>query len=169
MTKASIQSLDLEAVPREARLSLIVRFHQRRLNEMSQYDLALRTVVSLGKNASKDELAYERLLRQPAAYQVLSLIWAASPWSAGQEPKDDWPGTQTVYGISRRIAPPNGLNKTINYVDRVIDAAEHHGLVRRERVEDKNKILVRGTKLLHSFMSDFALQSLVTNLDQCNG
>lgn len=166
----SDQSLDLEAVPHEARLSLVVRFHQRRLNEMSQYDLALRAVVPLGKNASKDELAYERLLRQPAAYQVLSLIWAASPWSAGHEPEGDWPCTQTVYGISRRIAASaEGLSKTINYVDRVIDAAEHHGLVRRERLEDQNKILVRATKVLHRLMSEFALQSLVSNMDSQNG
>jgi hypothetical protein len=166
----SAQSLNVEAVPQQTRLSLIVRFHQRRLNEMSQYDQALRTVVALDGKTSKQELAYERLLRQPAAYQVLSLIWAASPWSAGLEPASDWPCTQTVYGISRSLAASaEGLNKTINYVDRVIDAAENYGLVRRERIEDKNKILVRGTAMLHSFMCDFALQSLATNVDQRNG
>jgi hypothetical protein len=166
----SAQPLNVEAVSQQTRLSLVVRFHQRRLNEMSQYDQALRTIVSLDGKTSKQELAYERLLRQPASYQVLSLIWAASPWCAGIEPEADWPCTQTVYGISRSLAASDeGLNKTVNYVDRVIDASEYYGLVRRERVEDKNKILVRGTALLHNFMCEFALQSLVSNVDQRNG
>jgi hypothetical protein len=166
----SAQFPDVDAVPQETRLSLIIRFHQRRLNEMSQYDQALKTIVSRERIASKQELAHERLLRQPAAYQVLGLIWAASPWSAGVEPAAEWPTTQTVYGISRTIAASSeGLSKTINYVDRVIDAAEYYELVCRSRAEDKNKILIRGTTLLHRFMCDFALQSLVTILDQQNG
>lgn len=145
---------------KELPINNLLQFHRQRLEQMYQYEKVLNTCVferGESEKPDKEVLSYERLLLQPTSYQVLVLIWAASPFPADKT-WDGWITEQTVSSISRNIAPSlEDRKRTENYVTRVVAAAEHFRLVDRTKVAEKNMTLVKAAYRLHILMSEFAV------------
>lgn len=152
----------------ELRLEMVADFHERRIREMSQYEQCIDgIVIDYGDNPRKIDLSYRRLLKQPLAYQILTLIWISSPFSAGQSDWSKWECRDTVYNLASRLSQQkDDMQKLINYITRVIEAAEHYSLVTRE-AGDNNKRLIMGQNRLHTLMSEFALKCMIS--DQSKG
>ena len=156
-------------------LDVVAAFHARRLNEMAIFEMTLNDVLPLNEQgARKDELSHLRLLRQPISYQVLALIWQASPFSAGRENWTGWETDDTVYSLSKRLMSPVGdgssttqdrqtakreRERLANYITRVVEAGEFFALIQRE-TGDGNKRLLRGTDFLNHLMCEFARYAL---------
>lgn len=154
----------------EEQLLMVAAFHARRLSEMAFYDIALNELLGFANNplVRKEELSHRRLLAQPIAYQVLALIWKASPYSVGRSDWEGWETDDTVYSLSKRLLAPDDdpdadrekeRQKLANYITRVATAAEFFELIRRETGEG-NKRLLCGTRRLHLLMYEFARYTL---------
>jgi hypothetical protein len=137
-------------------------FHDRRLRELEQYDLSLReTLGALFKMSTKEDLSHFRLLRQPMAYQVLVVVWAASRLFGATDPtsSNDW-AEITTYSLAKELSVDDeSLNRTTNYVSRVVYAAASFGLIWVKPSSSRNKNLLQGTDVLHKLMMDFARRS----------
>lgn len=133
-----------------------IEFHRRRLSEFKKYDEVLAAVVfrETGKPNSL-QISYERLLKQPDAYEILLLIWIASPYSQGLSDWSGWECSQTAYRLATELSGQKTLPAVLNYVTRVVDAAVAKGLVEREVVA-ANRIWLRGTALLNTLMLTYA-------------
>jgi len=146
---------------KDKKMGYVMAFHRRRLMETEDYyEQLLRCVGDLPENPTQEEISNRRLLVQPLAYHVLVLIWASSKYS-----RDD--GTQaddvTAYSVAQAVSRRReDHNKTVNYVGRVIDAAEAFDLVVREKSADDLPLryFLRGTANLNALMTNFALRFL---------
>ena len=90
---------------------------------MKHYDISLEKIVfAERKPKSKAELSNQRLLRQPTAYEVLTLVWSDPPYSvSSRDDFDNWDDLHSVYSIAKSIAGDDrSLGKVVNYVTRVV-------------------------------------------------
>lgn len=150
---------DVDQKRSTADLDGVVAFHRRRLAEMALHQASLDAVVF--PNASRSDRADRNLLAKPLAYQTLVTLWAASPYSVGSQSWVGWE-CESVYSLANDFAADGfaGRRALMQYIDRVVDAAQRHGLVTRETSTSFNrKISLRATELLHSLMLHQALSA----------
>lgn len=136
-----------------ADLDRVAAFHRRRLAEMALHQASLDALI-FNKPLSKSDRADRNLLAKPLAYQTLVTLWAASPYSVGSKSWVNWE-CESVYSIASDFAADgfSGRRALMQYIDRVVDAAQRHRLITRETPSSfNNKIPLRATELLHALM-----------------
>jgi len=141
-------------------LEKIADYHRRRLLEMGDFERALTAIVfSQARPKDKVEKADRTLLAKPLSYQTLATVWMASPFSVGSQSYNMWE-CESVYSLATDFAADGftGREALMQYVTRVIDAAERAGLVTRQVPKSREqKIAIRATALLHKLMEHQAL------------